>query len=193
MSAFAASGNSGSAMSQFQKLAPDHLIRRLLAEHDALLAQLDRLDGLVEEYRDAAGTPEARTIATTIRELAEGLVAAEPHHQREEQVLFPALEARGIAMPPRIMRREHEELRTWKHRLLAAAQLPNPGTETIAEPAGTLAGMLRDHIHKENEVLFPMALTVIPESATWASMRLAADKLGDVIWMVIAGGFAFFA
>ena len=41
---------------------------------------------------------------------ANGLVSevlgAEPHHQREEEVLFPAIEELGIAGPPNMMRTE---------------------------------------------------------------------------------------
>jgi len=162
---------------------PDgHLIVTLVREHQQLLEWLDRLDVLIEDYRDAAGTPEARTIHAEIRTLAENLVGAEPHHEKEEHVLFPALEARGVAMPLRVMRREHDELRRWKKRLLAAAHEAHPDTEAIAEPVGTLAGLLRDHIHKENEVLYPMALSVIADPAAWEQLvRQAAlvDRRGS--------------
>ncbi len=159
-------------------LPADHLIARLVREHVQLLGWLDRLDVLIEDFRDAAGTPAARDIAAEILQLAELLGTAEPHHQREELVLFPALEARGVAMPPRMMRREHDELRRWKKRLLNAALEAHPNTEAIAESVGTLAALLRDHIHKENEVLYPMALSVIADAAEWEAMRKAADRIG---------------
>lgn len=159
-------------------LSDDHLVARLVREHQQLLDWLDRLDVLIEDYRDAAGTPEARTIHAEIRALAESLAASEPHHEREEKVLFPALEARGVALPPRMMRREHDELRRWKKRLLSAARQEHPDTEAIAEPVGTLAALLRDHIHKENEVLYPMALSVIADASAWEQMRVDADRIG---------------
>ncbi len=167
-----------STRSFLEQLPHEHLLRDLMAEHDQLLARLDELDERIEEYRDAAGTPGGREIAVRIRTIADELVHAEPHHQREEQVLFPELEARGVVMPPRIMRREHEELRAWKQKLLAAASVPHPDSEAVAEPAGTLAAMLRDHIHKENEVLYPMALEMIPERSTWERMRATAMTFG---------------
>ena len=54
---------------------------------------------------------------------------------------------------------------------------PAPDSESIAEPVGTLAAMLRDHIHKENEVLYPMALSVI-EAGAWEQLNRQADKIG---------------
>jgi DUF438 domain-containing protein len=161
-------------------LPETHLIATLVREHLLLLEWLDRLDVLMEDYRDAAGTQEARTIHAEIRALAERLAGAEPHHEKEERVLFPALEARGVAMPPRMMRREHDELRRWKKRLLAAAHETHPDTEAIAEPVGTLAALLRDHIHKENEVLYPMALSVIPDPADWVHLTRQAELVGTL-------------
>ena len=159
-------------------LSSDHFIACLVGEHAELLDWLDRLDVLIEDYRDAAGTPASKAIAAEIRTIAESLAASERHHEREEQVLFPALEARGVALPPRMMRREHDELRRWKKRLLTAAREPHPDTEAIAEPVGTLAALLRDHIHKENEVLYPMALSVISDAAEWERMKRASDRIG---------------
>jgi DUF438 domain-containing protein len=161
-----------------QRLPKEHLLRDLIDEHARLLAYLDELDELIEAYRDAAGTPEARDIAARIRVIAETLVHAEPHHRREEEVLFPELEKRGVATPSRIMRREHEALRAWKRKLLDAASVPHPDTEAVAEPAGSLAASLREHILKENEVLYPMALSTIADDETWQRMRSAAAKLG---------------
>lgn len=160
-------------------LPPEHFLVQLVSEHTRLLDWLDRLDVLIEDYRDAAGTPEARAVHAEILVIAEKLFDSERHHEREEKILFPALEACGVAMPPRVMRREHDELRRWKKRLLLAAREEHPDTESIAEPVGTLAALLRDHIHKENEVLYPMARSVISDAATWEHMRLASAKIGS--------------
>lgn len=176
----------GPAPRFLNELPARHLLRDLVQEHAQLLAFLDQLDDLIEEYRDEAGTPRAAAVAATIRRLAGNLIGAEPHHQREEELLFPEIERRGVAVPPRVMRREHDELRSWKHKLLAAASKPAPDTEEIAEAAGSLAGLLRDHIHKENEVLYPMALALIREADSWNRLLAAAEKIGPCHWQEIA-------
>jgi DUF438 domain-containing protein len=163
------------------ELPAEHLLRDLVDEHDQILARLDRLDELLEDYRDAAGTFESTAIAAEIQSLTKDLLEAEPHHQREELVLFPELERSGIAGPPRMMTREHEELRGWKRTLLAAASEPHPDTEAVAEAIGSLAGMLRDHIAKENQILYPMALRSIDPNR-WSLLRAAAKKLGPCKW-----------
>ena len=169
---------SGSQPRLLDQLPRDHLLRELIGEHAALLAHLDRLDELLEELRDDAGTPHARSVAAEIRTIAAALMAAETHHRKEEEVLFPAMVEAGIAQPPRVMVREHEELRAMKRRLVRAAEVDHPDSEEVAEAAGTLAGMLRDHIHNENEVLYPMAFAVLRDRAVWDRLRAAAAEIG---------------
>jgi len=160
------------------RLPKEHLLRDLIEEHEMLLEMLEELDQLIEDYRDLVGTPEGIEVAARIGTIADDLLHAEPHHQREEKVLFPELEKRGITMPPRVMTREHQDLRACKQRLLLAATAPHPDSEAIAEAAGTLAPMLRDHIYKENEVLYPMAFVAISDVETWERMRVAARSFG---------------
>lgn len=79
------------------------------------------------------------------------------HHTKEEQALFPLLEARGIPKqggPIGMMLFEHSEGR----RLLAdlAAALVALDRSRFDAAAGSYCALLRVHIAKEREVLFPM-------------------------------------
>ena len=82
------------------------------------------------------------------------------HHAKEEQALFPLLEARGIPReggPIGMMLLEHEEGRRLLadlERALAARDLP-----LLVASAGAYAGLLRVHIGKERNVLFPLGAT----------------------------------
>ena len=87
-----------------------------------------------------------------IRRFADGC-----HHAKEERALFPLLEARGIPRqggPIGMMLLEHQEGRGLvadMERALAARDLPG-----FVASAGAFAGLLRAHIAKERDVLFPM-------------------------------------
>jgi len=167
---------------EFAELPRHHALYVFVEEHERLLGFLSRLDDLIEEYRDEVGTPRAREVAREIGQLAKNLIAAEPHHAREEQLLFPALEACDISLPPRIMRMEHHELRLLKAKLAAAAAVEHPDSEEIAEIAGTLSARLRDHIGKENEVLYPIALDVLGDPAIWTAMVPSLRQIGPCDW-----------
>lgn len=167
---------------RFTSLQRDHAIRVFFEEHERILGFLSQLDDLIEQFRDEVGTPHAREIAREIEQLAKSLIAAEPHHAREEQVLFPALEERGISLPPRIMKMEHHVLRALKAKLAAAASVENPDSEEMAEIAGTLAARLRDHIAKENEVLYPLALEILNDPSIWSAMVPSLRQIGPCEW-----------
>ena len=111
------------------------------------------------------------------------LIGAEPHHQREEQILFPELEKRGVFGPPQVMLQEHEELRKHKHKLEKLAGKPgaidfSELKKQLNKAAELLIFNLRDHIFKENNILYPTALEVISKPETWQKMKTAADKIG---------------
>jgi len=92
------------------------------------------------------------------------------HHQKEEGVLFKTMEAHGIPKqdgPIGVMLFEHEQGRKFTSGLRDAALKLENGDESavsaIISNAQEYATLLRQHIHKEDNILFPIAERVIPE------------------------------
>jgi hemerythrin-like domain-containing protein len=90
------------------------------------------------------------------------------HHFKEEKVLFPALEAHGIPNeggPIGMMLMEHEEGRSYVRAMFAAIALVEAkneaAKETLLGNAQAYCRLLREHIQKEDEILFRMADEVI--------------------------------
>ena len=91
------------------------------------------------------------------------------HHFKEERVLFPAMEERGIPReggPIGMMLMEHEEGRGHVRSMLAALTLAEARNEAakdaLLENARAYLRLLREHIQKEDEILFRIADDVIP-------------------------------
>lgn len=91
------------------------------------------------------------------------------HHFKEEKVLFPALEAHGIpdeGGPVGMMLIEHEEGRSYVRAMAAALILiennNEAAKESLLQSAQAYCRLLREHIQKEDDVLFRMADEVIP-------------------------------
>jgi hemerythrin-like domain-containing protein len=99
------------------------------------------------------------------------------HHKKEEGVLFKAMIENGMPQegsPVACMLHEHELARTYTRGLRTAAERLQKGDQAarpeVVQNARRYAALLRQHIGKEDQVLFPMADQIIPinqHDAVW--------------------------
>ncbi|MEM3832637.1 MAG: hemerythrin domain-containing protein [Thermoprotei archaeon] len=92
------------------------------------------------------------------------------HHSKEENVLFPVLEAHGIPKkegPIGVMLIEHEYGRKYIKALTDAVERYYGGEkkakQEIIDNITNYVNLLSQHIMKENEILFPMGNEVLHE------------------------------
>ena len=165
------------------KIEPGHVIFTFIAEHDKILEFLTQLEEInfriqkLEKYNSSLEEIEA------LKTVVDNILDAENHHQREEQVLFIELEDRQITGPTRIMRMEHEDLRAKKKFLRQAAEEASEldfaeFKEKVDDTSKYIIFNLRDHIFKENYILYPTAIEAITERETWQDMKIRCDKIG---------------
>src|SRR5512138_1281725 len=145
------------------------ITQRLKDEHQLILrmlALLERNARLTEEgsFRDYQFYLDG---VDFIRNYADRF-----HHAKEEDILFEALVANGMPRqnsPVAAMLMEHDLGRGYVKTFAdaaARAQAGETGLErVIAENALAYAALLRDHIAKEDDILYPLAERVIPEEA----------------------------
>jgi len=91
-------------------------------------------------------------------------------------------EQQGINGPPSMMRLEHDQLREKKKALGDRVEEVDKLTEAefwtqLNELAGYIVPTLRSHIFKEDNILYPTALRVIPQGE-WSRIRTEFDKIG---------------
>lgn len=164
-------------------LKEGHVIHTLVSEHEMILAFLDKLDAVNKAIQSMNGYNAGEKEFGELKHIAEHLVEAEAHHKREEDVLFPAVEEKGVYGPPQVMRVEHEELRARKKKLKELAEGAGGGNfadfkKQLDTQAEFIVMTLRDHIFKENNILYPTALQVISDEKQWDEMKKACDKIG---------------
>jgi hemerythrin-like domain-containing protein len=94
------------------------------------------------------------------------------HHKKEEGVLFTAMADAGMPTqtgPIAVMLAEHEQGRAYTRGMRQAAERLQAGDvsarDDVVRNARGYAALLRQHIAKEDGVLFPMADQVIPVAA----------------------------
>jgi len=165
------------------KLERGHVIHTMVAEHEEILGFLDELEKINTSIQKLDAYDEQKEEFHKLHHIAEHLIYAESHHQREEEVLFPKLEKRGVDGPPRIMRMEHNDLRKRKHALLELSEGVNKTDfENFKKKLDTVSNFivlhLRDHIFKENNILYPSALEIITDKHIWEALKKECDNIG---------------
>lgn len=164
-------------------LPPGHVIHTLVSEHEMILSFLDELERVSQAVQKMTYYSSNKDEVKKLMHIAGHLIGAEPHHKREEEVLFPEVEKRGVSGPPQVMRIEHEDLRRRKHELMELSETDdkldyNTFRRRLDTTARFIVLTLRDHIFKENNILYPMALQVIQDKNSWDKMKAECDKIG---------------
>lgn len=167
-----------------------------IEEHNHGLAALDKMEQGADSLRENGYSAGALNLIREANEFIKTEVKA--HNQKEEDALFPVL---SPYMPsPSIIdviveeHRElwdkeedlqgllskllgdHEELWAEEDRLEELLDAPDVAdkADAIAESAFNIIFMLRDHIDKENQILFPSAQSILSE----AEVAQVAEKMG---------------
>ena len=164
------------------KLSDDHPLQILIKEHDEILGILDRLSMVKNKIEKMDSYDVGNPVFAELKELGKKLLETEKHHEREEKALFPEVDKTGVTGPTRIMRMEHDDLWPVKEKIHELAQdVGNMNfdkfKEELNENAAYIVLTLRDHIFKEDNILYPTAKEVIVESK-WDEIENKFDKIG---------------
>jgi regulator of cell morphogenesis and NO signaling len=172
-------GASDAATVEFQKLSLSELITHIVETHHVFTkSEMDRIQALATKVIGVHGTnhPELLTVGELFQRLCADLA---PHMFKEEQILFPYIEkleqARTkdlpvpfapfgtVKNPIRMMMMEHDTAGDILRKLRAVTsdyQVPSDGCISFQTLYQALEGLEKDlhqHIHLENNVLFPKA------------------------------------
>ena len=138
----------------------DHILARYHEVHRAQLPELVRMARRVEAvHREHPDVPAG--LADFLEQMEQELLS---HMMKEEQVLFPMLKAGGnpfVVQPIGMMRHEHVDHGVALEKLAALTDDATPPAEACNTWRALYAGIaqlnddLINHIHLENNVLFP--------------------------------------
>jgi hemerythrin-like domain-containing protein len=138
----------------------------LMSEHRVIEHVLTVLDTAAQrlEQDQAVRAGFFLDAADFIKGFADGC-----HHRKEEGVLFESMVAHGMSRsggPIAVMLADHEQGRSFTRGMREAAQNLEAGDASargaIITNARGYVNLLRQHIMKEDNILFPMANRVIP-------------------------------
>lgn len=159
---------------------------RLRAEHQLILQVVDALEMLVA--RSEADATDFDALADCVAFIR--LFADACHHGKEEDLLFPALEARGMPHdqgPIAVMLFEHQQGRAFAKVMAGALDEARAGDEgaltSLRNAASGYIHLIRGHINKEDHVLFEMA----DQAVRGPACQRLCDEYGLVCQRVFEG------
>jgi hemerythrin-like domain-containing protein len=144
-------------------------IDELKMEHQAVRMTLEVLEIICRRMEQHGEPVEAQHIDRLLEFFS--VFVDKCHHCKEEELLFPALEAVGIRReggPIGVLLKEHERGREYVRGMNAS--LSEYRAKETADSAGFIReargyiGLLDQHIDKEDNVLFPLAEKQLSES-----------------------------
>jgi hemerythrin-like domain-containing protein len=150
----------------------------LMAEHELILQALDALEKKAAAVQTGAA-PDRAYFEKAVEFLR--TFADKCHHGKEEDLLFKRMADRGFPLqggPIAVMLHEHEMGRAFiKGIAEGTAKIGTDpvGAKEIAENAKDYVDLLRSHIGKENNILFPMADRVL-SAEDQADLGMAFEK-----------------
>ena len=167
---------------QMPQMKPSQPISILMEEHKIMLQMAENLTAIANKILKVTDMRYVSEEIHQVEHIAEDFTDAEKHYIREENVLFPVVEKHGVTEPPAIMWMEHDQIREQKkqlHKLIG--DLDKSGFEAykqqLWETSKTLSTLLSNHFYKENNILFPAAMSVVTE-AEWVDVRKEFDEIG---------------
>ncbi len=165
------------------KLPQEHILQRVLAEHDMMLCfilDLSEINAKIQQLDEASSsTQEIRNLAHIVGHL----VASQQHREREEEVIFPELRRRGyksllqaVAVQHMELDRAHYKLNSlvWKIDTINFVSFQN----RLNQLTEFLVPTIRMHFFIEGNIIFPLALAVITDEKIWERMKDICRQIG---------------
>ena len=169
-----------------EKLADDHIIKRMLAEHDLMLCALSDIEDLTQQILHMT---ELSDVSSEYRQLAARvgfIFSCRDHIALENEVIYPEVKMHSMLLCAQL-RGEHLYMRIACNDLYNLVdQFDKFGMTEFQVRLHTIVDYLcpifREHIFQENTIFYPLALDCITEEKQWQRIKAVADEAGYSIF-----------
>lgn len=151
------------------------LLEIFYEDHEHALSQLNGLEKQLQFIQQGGEVEKAKIHLISFSRFLE--IALDIHFVQEEEALFPFLvQKMGPNGPVAVMEHEHEDLRAAQMKLKEELSKDEINKEIVLHHGSLILNVLRDHIMKENQVLFPLSQQVLSEE-DWEKAEKIAGKI----------------
>jgi DUF438 domain-containing protein len=163
------------------KLPNDHILLKVMAEHDLVRCYLADLNSAAAAVRCAQYLTDVSSEFRNLCRIIRHLSIIIHHMDREEYVIFPCLTKLGWAGLCQTAQTEHDKIRIDIENLITLITSFNEikledfkaRLITIAQRLSTI---MLEHLSYEDDLLWPISLVVIDDVNAWNSIKALCDE-----------------
>ena len=164
------------AEKEISKFPSGHPLRTLYEENVEIIKDSEILNLYASSILKLKGNALKSTLRT-LEGIVRGLKAVGyTHYNREEMVIFPYLERRGLNAVPAVLWRKHDEIRAEINKFLNLIS-KGENYKEIANLGQDLSSRLIDMVFRENNILYP-TLKVLLSEGEFKAIRMQDDEIG---------------
>ena len=167
----------------YHSLGKKHIIRTLMEEHKVILNFCKVLEKLVNDIKKTSSINDSEEILESLKFISGHLLRTERHHIREEHTFIRRLVSLAEYNPSQNIRMQHDNLGVLKRTLERTIyEVYTTSFEDFKKKLQTVSRKLikdlNNHIHIEENILYPQAVKLISDKNRWKKMRKESDKIG---------------
>jgi DUF438 domain-containing protein len=165
-----------------ERLEGNHILKKVLAEHDMMLCFLADLEEVAQRINQSDFLNDTSGEIRRLAHIADHVRAMEEHLGREDDIIFPALRSQGWGNLCKSVETEHASINLGIHELVSLVN--NFGSISfglfkvrLLSVVKTLCPIFKEHIFYENHILYPIVVVMIDTPTFWSKMREVCDEI----------------
>lgn len=168
------------ASRELSEVPRGHPLELLMREND-YLSRIAEVLRVYAESLSGKGSEEARKILGSISDLVRELRGKlRVHYRKNQMLIFPYLERRGITAVPRVLWGREDQLIVKLRELGEALAEGEMRVDEIRSRALEVSQDIADLIFRENKILYPACWALFSEGE-WAAVHEIAEEMGYIV------------
>ncbi|RDD53207.1 MAG: DUF438 domain-containing protein [Candidatus Korarchaeota archaeon NZ13-K] len=155
----------------------------LLMRENGLIMRLAEALGVYAQSLSGAGGVEVRSALESIESLIRDLKGIRSHYRKNQMLIFPYLERRGITAVPRVLWGREDQVMVKLRELedlLAEAREDEGKLAEVRSKAMEVSQEILDLVFRENKILYPACWALLSEGE-WAAVHEVAKEMGYLV------------
>ncbi len=164
-------------------LPAGHILRKVTAEHDVIRCMISDLQEVTTDIQSLVEITDTSSEFRRLAHITAHLDKVREHIEREEYVIFPYIREYGWAGLCRAAQCDHIVIANEIDNLARLTALINEAPPErfkcwLTAVTERLSAKMLEHICYEDEILNPIAVAVIDDTAVWERIKALCDEIG---------------